>query len=45
VRSDHMGEFLVLSPRQLEISEAPFNVGETAYASWLSHAALALAER
>jgi len=45
VRSEHLGEFLVLSPRQLEISEAPFNVGETAYASWLSHAALALAAK
>ncbi len=43
VHNDELGDFLVLSPRQLEISEAPFNVGETAYASWLSHAALALA--
>jgi len=45
VRSDELGEFLVLSPRQSEISEAAFNVGETAYVSWLRHAALALAPR
>jgi spermidine/putrescine transport system ATP-binding protein len=43
VRSDKLGEFLVLAPRQMEISEAPFDVGDTAHVSWLSDTALALA--
>ena len=31
VRNDQLGEFLVLSPRRSELSEKPFDVGETAF--------------
>lgn len=43
VHSERLGEFLVMAPRQMEISEAPFDVGDTAFVTWRSDAALALA--
>jgi spermidine/putrescine transport system ATP-binding protein len=43
VHSDQLGEFLVLAPRRMEISEAPFDVGDAAHASWQGDTALALA--
>lgn len=42
VRHDTLGEFMVLAPRQTEVSEAPFNVDERLYASWDSRGALIL---
>ncbi len=43
VHSEQLGEFLVLAPRQIEISEAPFDVGDSGSVSWRSDTALALA--
>jgi spermidine/putrescine transport system ATP-binding protein len=43
VHNERLGEFLVMAPRQMEISEAPFDVGDTAFVTWRSDAALALA--
>jgi spermidine/putrescine transport system ATP-binding protein len=40
VKHETLGEFLVLSPRQTELNEDPFDVGDKALVSWDSGAAL-----
>jgi len=40
--SDRLGEFLVLSPRQSELSERPFDTGEMVHVAWSREAALIL---
>ena len=42
LRSDQLGEFLVLSPRQSEAGEPPFDAGETVHVAWSPQAALLL---
>ena len=42
VKHDTLGEFLVLSPRQLELNDGPFNTGDVLFASWEAGAALVL---
>lgn len=42
VKHDSLGEFLVLSPRQLELNDGPFNTGDVLFASWEADAALIL---
>jgi len=42
LRNEHLGEFLVLSPRQSELSERPFDTGETVQVAWSREAALIL---
>ncbi len=42
VRHESLGEFLVLTPRQIELNDGPFNTGESLYASWNAGAALVL---
>ncbi len=42
VRHESLGEFLVLTPRQSELNDGPFNTGESLYASWNAGAALVL---
>jgi spermidine/putrescine transport system ATP-binding protein len=42
LRSDRLGDFLVLSPRQSELSERPFDIGETVQVAWSREAALIL---
>ena len=42
VRSAALGEFLALTPRQRELSERPFEAGETVRAGWSREAALIL---
>jgi spermidine/putrescine transport system ATP-binding protein len=42
MRSDQLGEFLVLSPRQSELSERPFDTGESVHVAWSREAALIL---
>lgn len=42
VKHTTLGEFLVLAPRQSELNEGPFNVGDTIRASWDASAALVL---
>ena len=42
VKHDSLGEFLVLSPRQLELNDGPFNTGYVLFASWEAGAALVL---
>jgi len=44
VRSAALGEFLVLLPRQTELGEAPFEIGDTLTVGWRPEAALALSE-
>jgi len=44
VRSTALGEFLVLLPRQTELGEAPFEIGDTLTVGWRPEAALALSE-
>ncbi len=44
VRSDDLGEFLVLVPRQAEAAEGGFEPGEAAQAHWRPGSALILAE-
>jgi len=41
---EKLGEFLVLSPRQNELSERPFDAGDLVHAAWRSDAALVLTE-
>lgn len=43
VRHESLGEFLVLAPRQSELSEGSFNVDERLFASWDAGEALILA--
>jgi len=42
LKSDRLGEFLVLSPRQSELSERPFDTGESVHVAWSKEAALIL---
>ena len=42
VRHETLGEFLVLSPRQSELNDGPFNVDERLHASWDAGTALVL---
>ncbi len=42
LHSEQLGEFLVLSPRQSELSERPFETGESVYVAWSREAALIL---
>lgn len=42
VKHDALGEFLVLAPRQSELSEGPFNTGDRLHASWDAATALVL---
>ena len=42
LQSDQLGAFLVLSPRQSELSERPFDTGETVQVAWSREAALIL---
>ena len=42
VKHESLGEFLVLTPRQSELNEGPFNTGDTLLASWDASAALIL---
>ncbi|MBS9718431.1 ABC transporter ATP-binding protein [Pseudohalocynthiibacter aestuariivivens] len=42
VKHQTLGEFLVLSPRQSELNDGPFNTGDTLLASWETSAALVL---
>jgi spermidine/putrescine transport system ATP-binding protein len=42
LRSDDLGEFLVLSPRRSELSERPFDTGESVHVAWSREAALIL---
>jgi spermidine/putrescine transport system ATP-binding protein len=42
VREGRLGSFLVLSPRQSELGEKPFEVGETIHVAWRQEAAIAL---
>ena len=42
LRSDRLGEFLVLSPRQSESSEPPLDQGEIVHVGWSADAALVL---
>ncbi|MCT8328130.1 ABC transporter ATP-binding protein [Albidovulum sediminis] len=42
VKHDGLGEFMVLTPRQAELSDGPFNAGERLTASWEATSALVL---
>ena len=42
LRDEQLGEFLVLSPRQNELNERPFETGELVLAAWSRDAALIL---
>ena len=42
LHADRLGEFLALAPRQSQIGERPFDVGETAQVAWDRRAALVL---
>jgi spermidine/putrescine transport system ATP-binding protein len=42
LRNDRLGAFLALSPRQNELSERPFETGETVQVAWSKEAALML---
>lgn len=42
VKHESLGEFLVLTPRQTELNDGPFNTGDTLLASWDPGAALIL---
>ncbi len=42
LQSDTLGAFLVLSPRQSELSERPFDTGESVHVAWSRDAALIL---
>ncbi len=42
LRDEKLGEFLVLSPRQNELSERPFDMGDIVYVAWRPDAALVL---
>jgi len=42
VKHDTLGEFLVLAPRQSELSDGTFNTGDTLQASWDAGSALVL---
>lgn len=44
LRSTELGEFLVLSPRQNELGERPFDIGETVHAGFSRESALVLGE-
>lgn len=42
VKHEGLGEFMVLTPRQAELSDGPFNAGERLTASWEAASALVL---
>ncbi|MCU9850536.1 ABC transporter ATP-binding protein [Defluviimonas sp. WL0024] len=42
VENQSLGEFMVLTPRQAELSDGPFNAGDVLYASWDADSALVL---
>ena len=42
VTHETLGEFFVLSPRQSELNDGPFNTGDVLFASWEASAALVL---
>jgi len=42
VRNNVLGDFLVLSPRQSELNDGPFNTGDTAWAAWDAGTAVVL---
>jgi spermidine/putrescine transport system ATP-binding protein len=42
VRNNVLGDFLVLSPRQSELNDGPFNTGDTAWAAWDAGSAVVL---
>ncbi|MFK7939975.1 MAG: ABC transporter ATP-binding protein [Roseovarius sp.] len=42
VKHETLGEFLVLSPRQSELNEGPFNAGDTLLVSWEASTSLIL---
>ena len=42
LRDDRLGEFLVLSPRQQELSDRPFETNESVFVAWRRDAALVL---
>lgn len=42
LRSDQLGEFLVLAPRRSELSERPFDTGEPVHVAWSRGSALIL---
>ena len=42
LRDDQVGEFLVLSPRQIELSERPLDINETVFVTWSRGSALVL---
>ena len=44
LRSTELGEFLVLSPRQSELGERPFDIGETVKAAFSRESALVLGD-
>jgi spermidine/putrescine transport system ATP-binding protein len=42
VKDERLGSFLVLSPRQTELGEPPFEVGDNIHVAWRREAAIAL---
>lgn len=42
LRDDKLGEFLVLSPRQNELNERPFETGDTVHVTWRRDSAVVL---
>lgn len=44
LHDEKLGEFLVLSPRQNELSERPFDAGDVVHVTWRPDAALVLTE-
>ena len=44
LHDERLGEFLVLSPRQNELNERPFDAGDVVHAAWRSDAALVLTD-
>ncbi|MCV2864770.1 ABC transporter ATP-binding protein [Albidovulum sediminicola] len=44
VKHDGLGEFMVLTPRQAELSDGPFNAGERLVAFWEAESALVLTQ-
>ena len=42
VEEERLGQFLVLSPRQAELGDRPFEVGDSIHVAWRREAAIAL---
>ena len=45
MREPRLGDIMVLAPRQFELTEHPFEAGETVYLGWPPQAGLALTVR